>query len=349
MRAVHIALVGAFLAGTPAYATTLNLNDFVLFAGIGPVSIGNNTNIYSGAVGTNGSITTGTGVTVNDLDAGGNILTSNNSTVRSGSNVIAGGNYTTGTGVNLNGVNVTLGGSKLGSAPATGPASLTTGVTIPAKPFAAGSPYQLPTLPPGGIGSPSSAALGNVTTEPVGTLAPGDYGALSLANNKTLNLTAGTYHFTSFSIGTGSDINFDLTGGAINVLVDGNISISNSTTWTPSNGDASDIFWEAYGNVTIGTGAEVYGTIFASGVAALGKDENLNNNGMFTGQYLATGGISIGTGTKFNLLVNDRFISNENHLGATPIPSALPLFGTGLGIIGLLGWRRKRKAAARVA
>jgi hypothetical protein len=29
-----------------------------------------------------------------------------------------------------------------------------------------------------------------------------------------------------------------------------------------------------------------------------------------------------------------------------PIPAALPLFGTGLAIAGLAGWRRKRKAAA---
>ena len=30
---------------------------------------------------------------------------------------------------------------------------------------------------------------------------------------------------------------------------------------------------------------------------------------------------------------------------ATPLPTALPLFATGLGGLGLLGWRRKRKAA----
>ena len=29
-----------------------------------------------------------------------------------------------------------------------------------------------------------------------------------------------------------------------------------------------------------------------------------------------------------------------------PIPGALPLFATGLGALGLLGWRRKKKAAA---
>src|SRR5262249_49233462 len=33
-------------------------------------------------------------------------------------------------------------------------------------------------------------------------------------------------------------------------------------------------------------------------------------------------------------------------LTATPLPAALPLFATGLGGLGLLGWRRKRKAPA---
>jgi hypothetical protein len=33
----------------------------------------------------------------------------------------------------------------------------------------------------------------------------------------------------------------------------------------------------------------------------------------------------------------------------TPIPAALPLFATGLGALGLLGWRRKKKAAALAA
>jgi hypothetical protein len=33
----------------------------------------------------------------------------------------------------------------------------------------------------------------------------------------------------------------------------------------------------------------------------------------------------------------------------TPLPAALPLFATGLGVLGLLGWRGKRKAAAIAA
>lgn len=33
-------------------------------------------------------------------------------------------------------------------------------------------------------------------------------------------------------------------------------------------------------------------------------------------------------------------------IGQTPLPAAFPLFATGLGAMGLLGWRRKRKAQA---
>jgi hypothetical protein len=34
---------------------------------------------------------------------------------------------------------------------------------------------------------------------------------------------------------------------------------------------------------------------------------------------------------------------------ATPLPAALPLFVGGLGALGLLGWRRKKKAAVPAA
>ncbi len=33
-------------------------------------------------------------------------------------------------------------------------------------------------------------------------------------------------------------------------------------------------------------------------------------------------------------------------LAQTPLPATLPLFATGLGALGLLGWRRKRRTAA---
>lgn len=35
-----------------------------------------------------------------------------------------------------------------------------------------------------------------------------------------------------------------------------------------------------------------------------------------------------------------------SYSATTPLPAALPLFATGLGALGLLGWRRKRRALA---
>ena len=43
--------------------------------------------------------------------------------------------------------------------------------------------------------------------------------------------------------------------------------------------------------------------------------------------------------------VDDLSFTSANFT-ATPLPSALPLFATALGALGLLGWRRKRKAQA---
>ena len=41
-----------------------------------------------------------------------------------------------------------------------------------------------------------------------------------------------------------------------------------------------------------------------------------------------------------------RYVTQGDAVNATPLPAALSLFATGLGALGLLGWRRKRKAQA---
>jgi hypothetical protein len=50
--------------------------------------------------------------------------------------------------------------------------------------------------------------------------------------------------------------------------------------------------------------------------------------------------------TEAGEIITADFIEQEL---ATPLPAALPLFATGLGALGLLGWRRKRKNAAALA
>ena len=49
--------------------------------------------------------------------------------------------------------------------------------------------------------------------------------------------------------------------------------------------------------------------------------------------------------------VNAQIVVNfqDTTVTATPLPATLPLFATGLGALGLLGWRRKKKAAAPAA
>jgi hypothetical protein len=45
----------------------------------------------------------------------------------------------------------------------------------------------------------------------------------------------------------------------------------------------------------------------------------------------------------------DAFTLTLSPVAATPLPAALPLFAGGLGALGLLGWRRKRKKSAAIA
>jgi hypothetical protein len=56
--------------------------------------------------------------------------------------------------------------------------------------------------------------------------------------------------------------------------------------------------------------------------------------------------------TAYTVLLNGNEMVSCNYGALTitpasiPLPGALPLFATGLGVLGLLGWRRKRKQAA---
>ena len=55
---------------------------------------------------------------------------------------------------------------------------------------------------------------------------------------------------------------------------------------------------------------------------------------------------SIGLGVIGNGQTVFNNLAINNNVSAVPVPAALPLFGTGLAIMGFVGWRRKRKLAA---
>jgi probable HAF family extracellular repeat protein len=57
----------------------------------------------------------------------------------------------------------------------------------------------------------------------------------------------------------------------------------------------------------------------------------------------------VGWGYNSQMQEQGFLLTPSSHPSETPLPAALPLFATGLGVMGLLGRRRKRKAAAALA
>jgi hypothetical protein len=70
-----------------------------------------------------------------------------------------------------------------------------------------------------------------------------------------------------------------------------------------------------------------------------------------TGALITTLNTGVGGSNLFGVSVFGEFTSGGGGVGGgqVPLPAALPLFATGLGALGLLSWRRKRKSAAIAA
>jgi len=67
-------------------------------------------------------------------------------------------------------------------------------------------------------------------------------------------------------------------------------------------------------------------------------------NAFFSFSVIATGA---NTTLAFNFRDDPGFLGLDDvDVSPTPLPAGLPLFATGVGALGLLGWRRKRKTAA---
>jgi hypothetical protein len=91
--------------------------------------------------------------------------------------------------------------------------------------------------------------------------------------------------------------------------------------------------------------AVVSGT-FTTGSTA-GQTSTLNNTFSLSSAPLGsivTGFLDEGAAGIFTTAQSSSLVLNDPV--ATPIPAALPLFATGLGAMGLIGWRKKRKAQA---
>ena len=91
------------------------------------------------------------------------------------------------------------------------------------------------------------------------------------------------------------------------------------------------------GTVTVDSISDIFGNIPATLPGAANVDFHSSDGGVhFTSTLNGTWFLSN------SVVPLDAGISGT--FSATPLPAALPLFATGLGALGVLGWRRKRKA-----
>ena len=92
---------------------------------------------------------------------------------------------------------------------------------------------------------------------------------------------------------------------------------------------ASSTYWNLFNAEGESAATAVYVTY-----ATLGDMLNDTNR---TGTSFPTAG-----GAGVNVVGSGAFV---DRIAATPLPSALPLFAGGAGLLGLLGWRRKKQKA----
>jgi hypothetical protein len=158
--------------------------------------------------------------------------------------------------------------------------------------------------------------------------------------------TAATYQFDATSAAHGflGDIEYDSS------VFNGSLSDSVSNT------NILSLYFKdpISGNVitTVGTGTVTFDstgplpTVLSAGGYLAGTSAT-NGIGVDALNSPGTFFFSIGTGTDNNLYYDVTWTAEV--VTATPLPAALPLFAGGLGMIGLIGRRRKRKNASAIA
>lgn len=202
-------------------------------------------------------------------------------------------------------------------------------------------------------------------------LAPGAYGDINMKGAKgggELDLSAGNYYFNSLAL-KGMTLYVDLSGGAVNIYVNGNLQVSKSGMTAGdaasagllaafdagSDGEldpAGQVYLETHGTAKF-NGSEWIGTIYAPDgnitfgksaiVGALYGGGNISLTGRATVTYSPLGGDSGGDGNGDD--GGDGDGGNGGGVVATPEPGTIALLGTSLvGLMAQAFSRRRRSA-----
>jgi hypothetical protein len=160
------------------------------------------------------------------------------------------------------------------------------------------------------IGTVTAALTGNIFgSNPVPSNPNNNWGSAFGTATVTVNLT-NPVSYLGFTWGTPDDVNtVQVYDGS--TLLDTYCAAASCTTGTGLNiSQFHDTPGTGYFNISAGSGETITSLVLSS------SDENFEVD-------------------NFSAIV-----------AATPLPAALPLFATGFGALGLLSWRRKRKAQA---
>jgi hypothetical protein len=130
---------------------------------------------------------------------------------------------------------------------------------------------------------------------------------------------------------------------------------SGSATYNLGGATTYSLLWgspDAYNTVTFWTGANGTGSVIdtlAGPASFTGANVGCYVADTCQGQYasLVTFTASV-AGSIGSVVLADTGEAAFEFGTVTPLPAALPLFATGLGALGLLGWRRKRKNTVAV-
>ena len=189
-------------------------------------------------------------------------------------------------------------------------------------------------LPPTG----DLTLTGTITTD-------GNLGALTLSNFLDWDLTvsstslSASYRFFGPAHGPTSNSTLHLSQGA-----QPNVVATNTTLFLPYPGvfDLESSGCNACGQAVVTPSPPGFNVEYFRVCNSAGACDEVEIGLSLSGVQLADAGVQTSSDN------NDQGENNNdqgNNLSQVPLPATLPLFATGLGALGLLGWRRKKAAA----
>ncbi|MDX5404040.1 MAG: hypothetical protein LPK28_00925, partial [Bacteroidota bacterium] len=317
-------LLGVFLSlAFMTYGQSGDITQYVIFGGdqncpTGPgqtapgspgcgVDIGQQSTIISGAIGTYGTIVSGSNISISGALHAGTIIdlangaTLNgpvsvaNSTGQTGSVFDAGSGSKINGNLNING-NITISSGQVGGS-VTHPFGTSYSGPNPkggefiAPPLLA----NLPTLPTPAV----FPAAGTQNINASATLTPGSYGSVSLGGDDTLHFKgAGTYVFNSINnSGSYNHFIFDFENGsgAIRIYIHGDVDLGKMETEYINGGSPSQIFTEVHGN-----GSSLSGFAFVLSPGSSGGGQYSQWLGTVYAPYAA---IKVGAGSSSSRII----------------------------------------------